>query len=851
MEKNNDSSSSLSSNDDEIEDEPRLKYRRLANDLLEILRCDSISAFLAHERFIAVGTSNGKIILCDHDGNMIQDVTSHTGEITCLKMDMRAELIASSSIDGGVKILSLFGDAEIEQKMKFRSAIWSVAIAPDYASSGKVVIASEKITLCERGLLGSKKSTVLAVGVVGKVSQIEWKYDLITWADTKDVKVFDLVQREVISIIPKQNAELSATEVPANFLWNDKKMLIIGWGDFVQVCAIKMRQGSPKIEIQQMFKTDFLIAGLTPIADELLVMAFEARGKPSMRIIVPEVTQYSEKCCDTLTIRGYSNYTGENYRLCAHLIDDTTSEKCFFIVSPKDIIVAIEPDDDDHVTWLLENEQFVEALKYTENRKLTKHSYNVIGRDYIRFLIEDDQLELAAQKCKSFLFTSQEWEREAMAFSSKDSLRLLVPVLPIQTPQLRSSIYGEALREFIEAKEYDQYLKWIKSWPCAIYEIKQQTFLIRQEVDKLMIRNEESDELTVALRILLEADHRYEEAFDIFIRLSDSDIFRFINQHYLYNEEWIKSNILKLMEVNVEQCSNLLIAQKDAFPIRSIVEILKEQSQYLHHYLHNLYISDQEKLPPEYHDLQVVLYANYDRSKLMAFLKSSPHYEERDALDVVEKKEFCEEQVYLLARMGKKSEALDLLLRSSDSIDPAVDFCLSQNDHELWRELIDLSVTNPQHIKSLLKTVGQYVDPLLIIERIPEGLEIPGLRDALQVVLRDSTDRQSMWRSTERISATDGLKLISKLFHKKRAAIFVDKGVIAKCAGCLQTVLDEGKIRGKRALIFGCGHVSHASCVIDHSNLRRSMSEEDGVTISTTSSAVGYERCPACERSSG
>ena len=89
--------------------------------------------------------------------------------------------------------------------------------------------------------------------------------------------------------------------------------------------------------------------------------------------------------------------------------------------------------------------------------------------------------------------------------------------------------------------------------------------------------------------------------------------------------------------------------------------------------------------------------------------------------------------MYLLARMGKKSEALDLLLKSSDSIDSAVQFCLSQNDHELWRELIDMSVTNPVHIKSLLKTVGQYVDPLLIIERIPEGLEIPGLRDALQV----------------------------------------------------------------------------------------------------------------------
>ena len=94
--------------------------------------------------------------------------------------------------------------------------------------------------------------------------------------------------------------------------------------------------------------------------------------------------------------------------------------------------------------------------------------------------------------------------------------------------------------------------------------------------------------------------------------------------------------------------------------------------------------------------LQVVtlLWANYDRAKLAQFLRTSAHYELRDALEVVENKGFREEQVYLLARMGKKSEALSILLDSSSadqSIDAAVDFCLSQNDHELWRELIDLS----------------------------------------------------------------------------------------------------------------------------------------------------------------
>ena len=65
----------------------------------------------------------------------------------------------------------------------------------------------------------------------------------------------------------------------------------------------------------------------------------------------------------------------------------------------------------------------------------------------------------------------------------------MVPFLPIQNPQLRSSIYGEALREFIGAKEFEKYLQWIQTWPSAIYEIKQQMVFIRQAVDRLSMQN--------------------------------------------------------------------------------------------------------------------------------------------------------------------------------------------------------------------------------------------------------------------------------------------------------------------------------------------------------------------------
>lgn len=284
------------------------------------------------------------------------------------------------------------------------------------------------------------------------------------------------------------------------------------------------------------------------------------------------------------------------------------------------------------------------------------------------------------------------------------------------------------------------------------------------------------------------------------------------------------------------------------FEIKPIVEILKTDTRLLYSYLHSLYVRD-NKLPAELHDLQVLLYACYDRPKLLPFLKTSTHYEEREALKIVRNKSYQEEEVYLLARMGAKSEALNLLLKSADSISKAVEFCRDQADHELWLELIDLSITNPAFVKDLLNTVGSHVDPLIIIERIPAGMEIPGLRDALQIVLHDATERRRMWHSAEKISSQDGLGLIKRMYRQRAAGVYIDKGNQAKCNGCSGKVIEQQGLRGGRLLMFGCGHIAHGTCSIDHSKHQVAWSSPKTTRLSINS-ATSSEKCPACERSS-
>ena len=100
--------------------------------------------------------------LFDHEGNkvqinlfyffikvwkkQVQDVFRHRGAVNRVVMDDRGEVVGSCGEDGFVKVTSLFGDEEQEQKMKFRQEVTGIALAPDYADSGRIVIGSDKVS---------------------------------------------------------------------------------------------------------------------------------------------------------------------------------------------------------------------------------------------------------------------------------------------------------------------------------------------------------------------------------------------------------------------------------------------------------------------------------------------------------------------------------------------------------------------------------------------------------------------------------------------------------------------------------------------------------------------------------
>lgn len=144
--------------------------------------------------------------------------------------------------------------------------------------------------------------------------------------------------------------------------------------------------------------------------------------------------------------------------------------------------------------------------------------------------------------------------------------------------------------------------------------------------------------------------------------------------------------------------------------------------------------------------------------------------------------------VFLLGRMGDNKRALNLIIerlgdvervsllllaRSFSSashkrrivvgkalanflVPQAIEFAKEQNDNDLWEDLLRYSETKPRmsplfilslprahfplrpgFIRGLLENVGAEIDPIRLIRRIKNGLEIPGLKGALIKILQD------------------------------------------------------------------------------------------------------------------
>lgn len=194
----------------------------------------------------------------------------------------------------------------------------------------------------------------------------------------------------------------------------------------------------------------------------------------------------------------------------------------------------------------------------------------------------------------------------------------------------------------------------------------------------------------------------------------------------------------------------------------------------------------------QYHSRLVHLYAKYNRSKLLTFLKRSNSYPIEEALSICTNKLFYREMVYLHGRMGNTIEALSIIVNNIEDIQMAIDFCKEHNDDELWNKLILQSTDKPDIITKLLDGSAGYINPEKLVNHIKIGQTIPGLKNSLVKMLSDLQLQVTIQDGCNNILIGDYFHLHDRIVHLQQKAVSIAPE--NTCGLCQRDIISKGKI---------------------------------------------------------
>lgn len=115
--------------------------------------------------------------------------------------------------------------------------------------------------------------------------------------------------------------------------------------------------------------------------------------------------------------------------------------------------------------------------------------------------------------------------------------------------------------------------------------------------------------------------------------------------------------------------------------------------------------------------------------------------------------------------------ALYLIIDRLGDVSRAISFAKDLDDPDLWGDLLDYSMDKPRFIRGLLEEVGTAINPITLVRRIPEGLEIEGLREGLKHIMKEHEIQYSISEGVARVLRSEVSVAQSNLRSGQRKGI--------------------------------------------------------------------------------
>ncbi|KAI0128991.1 hypothetical protein BJ170DRAFT_682774 [Xylariales sp. AK1849] len=411
-----------------------------------------------------------------------------------------------------------------------------------------------------------------------------------------------------------------------------------------------------------------------------------------------------------------------------------------------------------------------------------------IGELWIQELVEAGDWGRAGEIADKVLNTSDRWEKWIYAFAGAKKFDEIVNYVPSEPmhPPIPGTVYEILLGNYIQTDKL-RFKELLERWGPELYDIHTITTALENQLKYRDVREDSVEDgekgrdwriVMECLANLYELNGKYRDALKCYIKLQDADsAMRLIRDNHLADAVIDDVPSFIALRVPEAQLDRMSVPELDEATSEAIVLLVEEAQRglikpeivvrqlekknlnlYLYFYLRGLWKAYREHhvdeticLVDEFADLAVHLFAIFDRDLLMDLLRTSTSYKFEKAVQECESHNYVPELVHLYSVTGETKRALYLIIDRLGDVSQAIAFVKDQDDPDLWADLLDYSMDKPRFIRGLLEEVGTAIDPITLVRRIPEGLEIPGLREGLKHIMKEHEIQYSISSGVARV----------------------------------------------------------------------------------------------------
>lgn len=413
-------------------------------------------------------------------------------------------------------------------------------------------------------------------------------------------------------------------------------------------------------------------------------MRSQAASRPTAQSVHPSLAKHGTKIfvhspydCILATKRDLSDHLGwlverRQYQQAWELVDENPD-----IVLEADVPDATAPAtpsrsqptqsaDDFYADSSTADDTGRQATALAENEKRR------IGELWLQQLVDAEEWERAGQVAGKVLTSSDRWEKWVYAFAHAQKLDDITNFIPIEPmrPPIPSSTYEVVLNHYIQTDKL-RLKDLLDRWHPNLFDVNTVTTALENQLKYRDVRPDTIEDgvrgrdwriVMESLAKLCEANGRHREALRYYIRLQDADsAMRLIKDSHLADAvaDDIPSFVAlrvptgKEGEMSVQELEDatseavtLLVDEAQHGLVRPELVVTqlqeKQHNLYLFFYLRALFkgegiqeydgenrdrlVLESQSLVDGFADLAVHLFASYDQSILMDFLKTSTSY---------------------------------------------------------------------------------------------------------------------------------------------------------------------------------------------------------------------------------